>query len=113
MVNPFAQRLPTQVVLETTGRVSGQARRTPIAGRLDGDAVWLVSMNGETSNYVRNIKADNAVRIRIDGRWRTGRAHLLPDDDARARNAQLSRLSSIVNRTLGTDLLSIRIDLDK
>ncbi len=50
MVNPFAQRLPTQVVLETTGRVSGQARRTPIAGRLDGDAVWSVSMNGETSN---------------------------------------------------------------
>jgi deazaflavin-dependent oxidoreductase (nitroreductase family) len=111
MVNPIMRRLPNQVVLETTGRISGEPRRTPIGGRLDGDTFWFVSMNGESADYVRNIKADNAVRIRIHGRWRTGRAHLLPDDDAAARNAQLSRLNSIVNRRLGTDLLTIRIDL--
>jgi deazaflavin-dependent oxidoreductase (nitroreductase family) len=112
MLNPIARRLPTQVVLETTGRVSGQPRRTPIGGRLVGDVFWFVSMNGETSNYVRNIKADNAVRLRINGGWRTGRAHLMRDDDAAARNAQLSWGNSTVNRMLGTDLLSIRIDLD-
>jgi deazaflavin-dependent oxidoreductase (nitroreductase family) len=112
MLNPIASRLPTQVMLETTGRVSGQPRRTPIGGRLVGDAFWFVSMNGETSNYVRNINADNAVRLRINGRWRTGKAHLMRDDDAAARNAQLSWGNSTVNRMLGTDLLSIRIDLD-
>jgi deazaflavin-dependent oxidoreductase (nitroreductase family) len=112
IVNPLARRLPGQVVLETTGRVSGQPRRTPIGGRTDGDVFWFVSMNGESANYVRNIKADNTVRIRINGRWRSGRAHLHPHDDAAARNAGLSRLNSIVNRKLGTDLLTIRIDLD-
>jgi deazaflavin-dependent oxidoreductase (nitroreductase family) len=111
-VNPIARRLPTQVVLETTGRVSGQPRRTPIAGRLDGQVFWFVSMNGESSNYVRNIKADNTVCIRIHGRWRIGRAQVLPEDDALARNAQLSWLNRTVNRTLGTVLITIRIDLD-
>ena len=69
-------------------------------------------MDGEASNYVRNIKADNAVRIRIHGRWRTGRAYLLPDDDAHARNGQLSWVNRTANSTLGTELLTIRVDLD-
>lgn len=111
IVNPIARRLPTQVVLETTGRVSGQPRRTPIGGRLVGDAFWFVSMNGASANYVRNIEADNQVRIRLHGRWRSGRAHLLPDDDANARNAQLSWVNRTANSTLGTQLLTIRVDL--
>jgi deazaflavin-dependent oxidoreductase (nitroreductase family) len=112
MLNPIASRFPRQVVLETTGRVSGQPRRTPIGGRLVNDTFWFVSMNGEKSSYVRNIKADNAVRLRINGRWRSGKAHVLPDDDAAARNAQLSWLTRTANRTLGTGLLSIRVDLE-
>jgi deazaflavin-dependent oxidoreductase (nitroreductase family) len=112
IVNPIAVRLQTQVVLETTGRISGQPRRTPIGGRLAGDAFWFVSMNGEAADYVRNIQADNQVRIRIHGRWRTGRANILPKDDAIARNAQLSWANRTANRTLGTELLTIRVDLD-
>jgi deazaflavin-dependent oxidoreductase (nitroreductase family) len=112
IVNPIAVRLQTQVVLETTGRITGQPRRTPIGGRLAGDAFWFVSMNGEAANYVRNIKADDRVRIRIRGRWRTGRANILPEDDAIARNAQLSWANRTANRTLGTELLTIRVDLD-
>ncbi|MBW8712186.1 MAG: nitroreductase family deazaflavin-dependent oxidoreductase, partial [Mycobacterium sp.] len=110
---PIARRLPSQVVLETTGRVSGRPRHTPIGGRLDGETFWFVSMHGDSSNYTRNIKADNNVRVRIGGRWRTGRAHLLPDDDARARNAQLSWVNRTANSGLGTELLTIRIDLDR
>ena len=88
-------------------------RRTPIGGRLDGEAFWFVSMHGEASNYVRNIKADSAVRMRIRGRWRTGRAHLLPDDDARARNAEFSWVNRTANIALGTDMLTVRVDLDR
>ncbi|MCV7102504.1 nitroreductase/quinone reductase family protein [Mycobacterium palustre] len=113
IANPVTRRLPTQVLLETTGRVSGRPRRTPIGGRLDGDVFWLVSDHGEASDYVRNIKADNMVRLRIRGRWRTGTALLLPDDDPRARLAKLPRLNSAMVRALGTDLLTIRIDLDR
>jgi deazaflavin-dependent oxidoreductase (nitroreductase family) len=113
LVNPIARRLPTQVVLETTGRVSGQPRNTPIGGHLDGDVFWFVSMNGESADYVRNIKADNAVRLRVHNRWRSGRAHLLHDEDANVHNAHLSWLNHKVNRALGTGLLAIRIDLER
>ena len=113
IANPIARRLPGQVVLETRGRVSGQPRHTPIGGRLDGDTFWFVSMYGETSNYMRNIKADNNVRVRIGGHWRTGRAQVLPDDDAHARNANLSFVNRTVNSGLGSELLTVRIDLDR
>ena len=112
IANPITRRLPTQVLLETTGRVTGQPRRTPIGGRLDGTVFWLVSDHGEASNYVRNIKANNKVRVRIRGRWRPGIATLLPDDDPHARLASLPRFNSSLVRALGTDLLTIRIDLD-
>jgi deazaflavin-dependent oxidoreductase (nitroreductase family) len=112
LVNPIARRRPTQVVLETTGRVSGRPRATPIGGHLDGDVFWFVSMNGESADYVRNIKANNTVRLRIDNRWRSGRAQLLSDDHAAVRNDQLSWLNRTVNRTLGTGLLTIRVDLE-
>jgi deazaflavin-dependent oxidoreductase (nitroreductase family) len=113
IANPVTRRLPTQVLLETTGRVSGRPRRTPIGGRLDGEAFWLVSDHGEASDYVRNIKADNRIRLRIRGRWHTGTAFLVPDDDPRARLARLPRFNSSMVRALGTDLLTIRVDLDR
>jgi deazaflavin-dependent oxidoreductase (nitroreductase family) len=113
IANPITRRLPTQVLLETTGRFSGQPRRTPIGGRLDGTAFWLVSDHGEASNYVRNIKANNSVRVRIRGRWRPGTAALLPDDDPYARLTALPRFNSSLVRALGTDLLTVRIDLDQ
>ncbi|MGH3723916.1 MAG: nitroreductase/quinone reductase family protein [Mycobacterium sp.] len=111
LVNPVGRRLPV-TMLETTGRSSGQPRRTAIGGRLVGNEFWLVSEHGEHSDYVRNIKASPAVRLRIRDRWRTGTAHLLPDDDAAARLRQLPTGNSAVVRAVGTDLLTIRVDLD-
>ncbi|MFF4932904.1 nitroreductase/quinone reductase family protein [Streptomyces griseofuscus] len=110
-LNPLIRRLPLQTVLETTGRVSGVPRRTPVGGRRVGGAFWLVSEFGHRSQYVRNIEADPRVRVRIAGRWHHGAAHLLPDDDPRARLRGLPRLNSTAVRALGTDLLTIRVDL--
>lgn len=62
--------------------------------------------------YVRNIKANPAVRVRVGGRWRTGTAHLLPDDDPVQRLGNLPRLNSAMVRLMGSDLLTIRVDLD-
>jgi deazaflavin-dependent oxidoreductase (nitroreductase family) len=109
--NPLLRRLPRQTVLETTGRVSGLPRRTPVGGRRVGDSFWLVSEFGERSQYVRNIQADPRVRVRIRGRWHTGTAHLLPDDDPVARLRSLPRLNSAGVRAFGTDLLTVRVDL--
>ncbi|MCX4699982.1 nitroreductase/quinone reductase family protein [Streptomyces sp. NBC_01373] len=110
--NPILRRLPLQTVLETTGRVSGLPRRTPVGGRRVGDSFWLVSEFGERSQYVRNIKADPRVRVRIRGRWHTGTAQLLPDDDPVARLRGLPRFNSLGVRAFGTDLLTVRVDLD-
>lgn len=110
--NPILRTLPGQTLLETTGRISGQPRITPIGGRKVGREFWLVSEFGERSQYVRNMKADNRVRLRLHGRWHTGTAHLLPDDDPRARLVALPRANSAAVRLVGTDLLSLRIDLD-
>ncbi|MFH9064442.1 nitroreductase/quinone reductase family protein [Streptomyces coeruleorubidus] len=110
-VNPLMRRLPLQAVLETKGRVSGLPRRTPVGGRRVGDSFWLVSEFGERSQYVRNIKADPRVRVRVAGRWYEGTAHLLPDDDPIARLRGLPRLNSAAVRVIGTDLLTVRVDL--
>ncbi|MFD2474661.1 nitroreductase/quinone reductase family protein [Amycolatopsis silviterrae] len=110
--NPVLSRLPGQTLLETTGRSSGLPRRTPIGGRRVGQEFWLVSEFGERSQYVRNIQADPRVRLRLHGRWLRGVARLLPEDDARARLKSLPRLNSTAVQAFGTDLLTIRIDLD-
>jgi deazaflavin-dependent oxidoreductase (nitroreductase family) len=107
-----AGTIPGWVLLETTGRRSGKPRRIPLGGTRDGDTFWVVSEHGRKANYVRNIAADPRVRLKIGGRWRTGRATIVPDDDAQARVRTQSRWNSNAVRLFGTDLLSVRIDLD-
>ena len=111
VVNPLGRRLPV-TMLETTGRKSGQPRHTAIGGGLVGNQYWMVSEHGDHSDYVRNIKANPAVRLRLGGQWRSGVAHLLPDDDPWERLRKLPRLNSTGVRVMGTELLTIRVDLD-
>ncbi|MFJ9867424.1 nitroreductase/quinone reductase family protein [Streptomyces sp. NPDC101165] len=111
VANPLNRRIPTQTILETTGRASGLPRPTPVGGRRVGDSFWIVSEFGFKSQYVRNIQADPKVRVRIRGRWHHGTAHLLPEDDAVARLRALPRFNSAAVRAFGTDLLTVRVDL--
>ena len=111
VVNPIGRQLPV-TMLETTGRKSGQPRHTAVGGKVVDKQFWMVSEHGEHSDYVHNIKANPAVRVRIGGQWRNGTAHLLPDDDSRQRLRSLPRLNSAGVVAMGTDLLTIRVDLD-
>jgi len=99
-------------MLETTGRKSGEPRRTAIGGRVTGNQFWMVSEHGDHSHYVLNIKANPEVRVRIRGKWRGGTAHLLPGDDVNARLRSLPGFNSALVRLMGSDLLTIRVDLD-
>ncbi|TMK98418.1 MAG: nitroreductase family deazaflavin-dependent oxidoreductase [Actinobacteria bacterium] len=111
----------TYAVLETVGRRSGRARRTPVANGLQGDTFWLLCAHGDGAHYARNIAANPHVRIGVvEGhslRWRTGVAVPLPADDARARQRELGRgrlgyrLDAVLLRALATDLMTIRVDL--
>ena len=112
VMNPIMRLLPNKTLLETIGRRSGQPRHTPLGGRLVGNQFWIVSELGEKSQYVRNIQANPRVRLRLHGKWRSGTAHLLPDDDPHARLRSLPQVNSFGVRTFGTNLLTLRIDLE-
>ncbi|HYZ68947.1 MAG TPA: nitroreductase/quinone reductase family protein, partial [Mycobacterium sp.] len=92
-------------------RKSGQPRRTPVGGSREGDQFWFVSEFGEKSQYVKNIQANPQVRVRLNGRWHNGTAHLVPEDDPRERLKSLPQFNSFGVRTFGTNLLTIRVDL--
>jgi len=104
---------PSVVILETIGRRSGQPRRVPVTRLLDGDTLWIVTEHGRKAAYVRNIEANPRVRVRAGRRWRTGTATVLPDYDWRALQRRMrSKLSSATVRLMGTDHLTVRVDLD-
>ena len=119
VINPIVRFLvergiapPSYAVLETTGRRSGQIRRTPVGNGLDGDTFWIVAEHGRRAGYVRNIQADPHVRVKVRGRWRDGVAHLMPEDDPRRRQRTIGlRLNAAVVRAMGTELLTVRVDL--
>ena len=123
---------PTYALLETTGRRTGRARQVPVASGLEGQTFWLISGLGEQAQYVRNIKANPHVRVKarparlregLRMRWRSGTAHLLPEDDADLRHRELGRgrpgyrLDGLLLRRLSSmgsgRMLTIRIDLDQ
>lgn len=111
VANPTMRLMPFQTLLETTGRKSGELRRTPVGGSRIGDQFWFVSEFGEKSQYVKNIKANPNVRVRLRGRWHKGVAHLVADDDPTARLKSLPQFNSFAVRAFGTNLLTIRVDL--
>ena len=57
------------VILETTGRKSGQPREVPVLGLRVGDRV-LVSTVRERSQWVKNLEADDRAGV-----WYCGKRH--------------------------------------
>jgi deazaflavin-dependent oxidoreductase (nitroreductase family) len=98
-------------ILETRGRRTGQLRWTPVGAVRDGDVVWIVAEHGRRAGYVRNLEADPSVRIRLGRRWRSGVAAVVPDDDPLARLRSQPRVNALVVRGMGSELLTVRIDL--
>lgn len=117
-VNPIIGRVaglvPGYALLETTGRKTQRPIRTPISDGLHGSTFWLVAEHGRSADYVKNLIANPEVRVRTHRRWRKGTAQLLLDDDpvARLKSLNLS-LNAVLVRGVGTDLTTIRIDLEE
>jgi deazaflavin-dependent oxidoreductase (nitroreductase family) len=109
-------------LLETTGRKTGKPRRTPVGNGRVGEQFWIVAEHGRKAGYVLNIAGNPRVRLKLrDGfraRWYTGTAHVLSDDDPRERQRWLaqqlpgSASNAAAVRLFGTQLLTVRIDLD-
>ena len=119
LLNPVMRRaletglVPGWALLETTGRRSGQPRRVPVGDGLRGTQFWIVAEHGRHANYVRNIEQNPRVRVKVRRRWLEGTAHLLPDDDPRARLRMLRRpWNDIGLRAMASEMLVVRVDLD-
>jgi deazaflavin-dependent oxidoreductase (nitroreductase family) len=103
----------TFALLETTGRRTGVRRYTPVGNGLADDTFWLVAAHGTQADYVRNLQANQQVRVKIGHRWRSGTAVLLPGDDPAARSRTLPyRWDAAIGRAMASAPLTIRIDLD-
>lgn len=115
--------VPGRALLETMGRKTGKQRRIPVGDGLLGEQFWIVAEHGMKAGYVRNIAANPRVRVKLReglrARWRGGTATLLLDDDPRERQRWLARQrpgtvsNAAAVRFFGTQLLTVRIDLDK
>ena len=113
---------PGYAMLETTGRRSGQPRETPVGDGLVGDTFWIVAEHGLRAAYVLNLQANPRVRVRFRQGLRTvsrdGSAAVMPEDDPLERQRTLAgrnlgrRRNAFLVRALGTDLVTVRIDLD-
>jgi deazaflavin-dependent oxidoreductase (nitroreductase family) len=121
LLNPVMRRaLEAGVVprgwalLETTGRRSGQPRRVPVGNGLRGEHFWIVAEHGRHADYVRNLERDPRVRVKVGRRWHEGTAHVLDDDDPRARLRWLRRpLNDAGLVAMASEMLVVRIDLDR
>ena len=113
---------PGYALLETAGRKTGKPRRTPVGDGRVGNQFWIVAEHGMKAGYVRNLVRHPRVRLKLrEGfrvRWHNGTAHLLPEDDPRERQRWLagqlpsSAANASIVRLFGTELLTVRIDMD-
>ena len=119
LLNPFVKAaaraglpLPGLVILETTGRKSGEPRRTPVGKALDGDTLWVLAEH-RRGGYVRNIEANPRVRVRIGRSWREGTARALLDDDVRERARRMpNRVNTRTVLLMASEPVTVRVDLD-
>jgi deazaflavin-dependent oxidoreductase (nitroreductase family) len=119
LLNPFVKAavraglpLPGLVILETTGRKTGELRRTPVGEALEGDTLWVLAEH-RRGGYVRNIESNPRVRVRIGRHWRDGTARVLYDDDVRERARRMpNRLNTRMVLVMASEPVTVRIDLD-
>jgi len=102
--------------LETTGRSSGEPREIEIWFAADGDRVYLLSGGGDRAHWIRNLRVDPAVRLRIGGRWLEGTARTVEgeEDEQHARELLASKYQGwpgVAMSDWARTSLPVRIDL--
>jgi deazaflavin-dependent oxidoreductase (nitroreductase family) len=79
---------PDFLYLTTTGRVTGRPREIEIWFTSDDGAFYVIAEHGENAQWVRNLRANPAVAVRVGERRFAARARVLsPQTDAVLWNA--------------------------
>lgn len=109
----YSGLVPGYAMLETVGRKSGLRRRTVVGAHREGTTLWVVAEQGHHAGYVRNLHANPRVRVRLGRKWHGATATVVESDDPVARLKQFRMPGHARSvQTFGTDLLSIRLELD-
>lgn len=86
---PFARLADESFAyLTTTGRVSGKPHTIEIWFAIDGGTMYLLSGGGDRADWVKNIRRDPAVRVRVGSRTVSATARIVRAGtaaDAKAR----------------------------
>jgi len=73
----------------TTGRRTGRPHEIEIWFGVDGDLLYLISGNGPTADWFRNLETNPAVTVRIESVTTSGRARAIADPSERRRCGDL------------------------
>ena len=107
---PLAGLAPWWVLLETTGRRSGEPRTTPLArGPFDGNVVWLASVHGRHAAWVRNVEASPEVRLKLSARWYCARATVTSTTSQWRSALTRMRAADAVLRVFGTIAVYVNV----
>lgn len=93
---PFFALLPPPGfgVLTTTGRKTGKTRRTPVRAIRRGDKAYLVAIGGGRNAWLKNMRANPSVRLRVRGGTFSGMARE-PHEEAEARDAMAAYCETV------------------
>ena len=101
--------------LTTTGRVSGQPREIEIWFGIRGRTLYMLSGGRDQSNWVKNIKKDPSVSVRIGRRTFRGAGRIVTDrkEDLAARKLLAGKYASSSDdlSEWGRDALPVAVDL--
>ena len=93
-VRPLFGLLPVPrgfIVLTVTGRRSGRPRRRPMRAVRRGDTLYAVAMLGERSDWLRNVRKEPRVQVKVSGVRYDGVAREMTDPAARDEALALYR----------------------
>ena len=111
LTRPIAGYAPWWVLVETTGRLTGKQRRTPLANApLKSSEISVLSVYGDSAAFVKNIRANPRVRLKRRGRWFDGTAEVVEASPETV--AQLGMYARRVLVRMGSDPKVVRVTVD-
>jgi deazaflavin-dependent oxidoreductase (nitroreductase family) len=70
-------------ILTTTGRKTGKPRRQSVRAIREGDRIVVVAMMGERAQWLKNVRANPKVTVRLRGETIAGLTHAVRDEAER------------------------------
>ena len=102
--------------LTTRGRRTGNPHTIEIWFGLQGKTLYILAGNGERADFVRNLRAEPEVQVRLDGRTYPAKARVVTDasEDRRVREMLLAKYQPGYGSDLsswGQTALPVAVDL--